>query len=82
MSATNESEILNFPIKDLPVSENFCVRSKLMGYATIGEIVETPPDAIIKKEGFNYDWLAELIRLLMSYNMLHKLQPIPGSNAG
>ncbi len=80
-ATTTDSGILTSDIKDLPVSDNFYLRSKLMGYSNLEQILETPPAVIVKKDEFSYSWLGELTRLLMSNNMLHKLQPIPGSNS-
>ena len=77
----HDTEILTWDIKDLPVSENFYLRSKLMGYSNIEQIVATPPADMVKKEEFSYTWMGELVRLLMSHKMLHKLQPLPGSNS-
>jgi len=77
----NDSEILNTEIKDLPVSENFYLRSKLMGYSRIQDIVETPPNVLLSKEDFNYNYLGELVSLLKRHNILHKLQPLPGSTS-
>lgn len=76
-----EPGLLTASISELPVSENFYLRSKLMGYSSIGQIIATPPGIILAKEEFNYRWMGELIRLLMSHNMLHKWQSLPGSNA-
>lgn len=76
-----EQAILTSDLKDLPVSENFYLRSKLMGYTSISDIVETPVNVLLSKEDFNYNYLGELVSLLKSHNILHKLQPLPGSNS-
>ena len=76
----NDSGILTSEIKDLPVSECFYLRCKLMGFTNIEQIVSTPPAVIVQMEEFNYSWLGELVRLLTSYNMLHRLQRLPGSS--
>jgi hypothetical protein len=78
---TTEQQILTGKIKELPVTEIFYLRSKLMGYSCIQEIVETPVNVLLSKEDFNYNYLGELVNLLKSHNILHKLQPLPGSSA-
>lgn len=77
----NEAEILSEEIKNLPLSESFYLRSKLMGFARVQDIVDTPAGLLIKKEDFNYNWLGELVSFLKNNNMLHRLQPIPGNKA-
>lgn len=74
-----QTDILSAKIKDLPVSENFYLRSKLMGFACVQDIVDTPAGVLIKKEDFDYNWLGELVSFLKNNNILHTLQPIPGS---
>jgi hypothetical protein len=75
----NEQTLLKTPIRELPVSENFYLRSKLMGFYNIGDIVIVPVESLVKKEEFTYDWLGELTKLMTSQKMLHLLQPRPGS---
>ena len=77
----NDTEILAADLKDLPMTENFYLRSKLMGYTNLEQIIATPPAMIVSKDEFSYSWMGELIRFLMSHNMLHKLQPLPGSSS-
>jgi hypothetical protein len=75
----NAQTILNSPIRDLAVSEKFYLRSKLMGFSSLGEIVALPAEVLVSKEEFSYDWLGELTKLMTSQNLLHLLQPRPGS---
>ena len=77
----NEADILSTEIKKLPLSENFYLRSKLMGFARVQDIVDMPASMLIKKEDFDYNWLGELVSFLNNNNMLHKLQPMPGNRA-
>lgn len=79
--STSEQAILTSNLKDLAVSENFYLRSKLMGYTSISDIVETPVNVLLGKEDFNYNYLGELVKLLKFHNILHKLQPLPGSSS-
>jgi hypothetical protein len=72
--------LLEKPIKELPLSENFYLRSKLMGFDNIQAIIKTPAEILLSKEEFNYDWLGELSRFMTSQKLLHLLQPTPGNN--
>ena len=74
------SELLNKSIKDLPLSENFYLRSKLMGFERIEDILKTPPEVLLHKDEFTYDWLGELSRFMTAQKLLPLLQPRPGSN--
>jgi hypothetical protein len=76
-----EAELLKSPLTQLPLSENFCLRSKLMGLNSLDDIIRTPPAVLVKKEDFSYEWLGELSRFMKNTNLLHRLQPIPGSTA-
>ena len=71
---------LKIPIHQLVVSKQFCDQCKMMGFATLGEIVRTSPEEIVKKEGFSYHWLSELSELLKKEDLLRLLQPLPGSS--
>ena len=64
------------PVYELPLTENFFLRCKLMGFATLGDVVDTPVNVLLRKEDFTYEWLGELAKYLTSQNLLHRLQPI------
>jgi len=74
-------QILHTPISELPLTENFYLRSKLMGYRKLDDIVRTPVEVLLRKEEFNYEWLGELSKFMSGQNLLHLLQPIPGSRS-
>ena len=74
-------EILMSDLKTLPVSENFYLRSKLMGFEKLQDIFDTPVQQMLNRTDFTYSWLGELITLLKSRKLLYKLQPMPGSIA-
>lgn len=78
----NENEILIIPIKDCGFSEIFLAGCRDMHFETIADIVFAVPAELIKKRGFSYTWLGELIDFLNKYQALHLLQPIPGKNRG
>ena len=75
-----EEDLLTADIKELPVTENFYLRCRLMGFSSIGQIINTPVKSIFAKEDFSYSWMGELVRFLMSQNLLHKLQSLPGNS--
>ncbi len=78
-----EAEIfLNSPVNALGLSGQFRDQCTGMGFKTIGEITRTSPEVLIKMDGFNYHWLAELSEVLNKEGLLHLLQPITGSNHG
>lgn len=75
----NQDKILTQPIQDLHLSENFYLRSKLMGFENLGEIMDTPVSVMVKKEDFNFTWLGELAKFLSERGLLNLLQPLPGA---
>lgn len=75
----NQDKLFTLPITDLQLSENFYLRSKLMGFHNLGEIMDTPVSVMIKKEDFNFNWLGELAKFLSERGMLNLLQPLPGA---
>jgi len=74
-------QILTLPINDLQLSENFYLRSKLMGFSNLAEIIRTPADVIVGKDDFTYDWLGELAKFLGAKGMLHLLQTLPAGHS-
>jgi len=74
-----QDQLIRQPLTELALTESFCLRSKLMGFGTIRDIIDTPVETILEKEDFSYSWLNELVRLMRANNMLYKLQPMPGS---
>lgn len=74
-------ELLSGPLTGLPLSEDFCLRSKRMGLASLEDILGTPPALLVGREGFSYRWLGELVEFMSSKGLLHLLQPIPGNTA-
>jgi len=71
--------ILEQSITSLGLSENFCLRSKLMGFGTLAEIVRMPAGSLVEMEDFSFEWLGELTRFLASKGLLHHLQSFPGN---
>lgn len=75
----DQNKLLRLPIGDLHFSENFFLRSKLMGFHNLGEIMDTPVDVLVKKDDFNFTWLGELAKFLSDRGLLNLLQPLPGA---
>lgn len=75
-----EKDIVNRKIRELALKEDFCRKCEQMGFETIQDIIQVPVKELLEKEGFDYHWLEELTRLLGRYNLLHKLQPLPGNS--
>jgi len=73
-------ELLKTPISQLPLSGNFYLRSKLMGFHHLQDIIDTPPAGLLGKEDFSYQRLGELSRLLADADLLHLLQPVMGNS--
>ncbi|MCX2476932.1 hypothetical protein OQZ33_21540 [Pedobacter sp. MC2016-05] len=65
------SEFLNMAITDLAVSEGFMLRSKLMGFSTIGEIVKANLVEVSAKEDYSQRWYFELVSILDRRGLLH-----------
>jgi len=66
-----ENNFLSTPIEDLPVTEVFKLRSKLMGFSTIAQILDTDMRTIPQKEDYSERWYFELVSLLDRNGLLH-----------
>ncbi len=75
-------ELVNEEIGQLGLSNKFVEDSHAMQFHTIGDILRAGSQALVKREGFNYDWLAELTEFLEAHQMLQLLQPLPGRSRG
>ncbi|MCX3267473.1 hypothetical protein [Pedobacter agri] len=62
---------LNTPISKLPVTEVFMLRSKLMGFSNLAEIVQTDLVKLSKHEDYSQRWYLELINVLGRHGLLH-----------
>lgn len=68
------------PIEMLGFSSSFVETSGKMGFQTIAEILAAGREDLLKREGFSYHWLGELVAFLSANKLIHLLQPMPGSN--
>jgi hypothetical protein len=74
--------LINQPISVLGLSKGFLQASKEMGFETIAGVLATDPAELVTKDGFNYNWLGELVRFLTKHELLDLLQPLPGKTHG
>ncbi|MDQ1142838.1 hypothetical protein [Pedobacter agri] len=65
---------LNTPISKLPVTEVFMLRSKLMGFSNLAEIVQTDLFKLSKHEDYSQRWYLELINVLLRHGLLHLIE--------
>lgn len=82
MTGTGAENIVEMPIITLDLSDDFKILSGRMGFRTLQDVIIVPPEILLQKRGFNYNWLGELISFLSDRGLLHLLQPLPGNNPG
>lgn len=70
--------IINQPITDLGLGEEFNNDCRTMGFSTLKQILVKTPNELISTDGFNYNFLGQLVTYLSANKMLHFLQPLPG----
>lgn len=63
--------LLNLPIAELPVTEGFILRSKLMGFSSLGEIVSSNLREVSGWEDYSERWYLELVHLLERNGLIH-----------
>ena len=69
-------EILNLQLSALPLSNEFKEKSKRLGFETIEDVRKVAPQELILMEGFDYNWLGELIEYMESKGELGLLQQL------
>jgi len=77
-----EQPIINAPIESLEFTKEFIESSEKMGFDTIAAILAYGRGELVKKDGFSYHWLGELVAFLSRHKLIHLLQPMPGNNPG
>ena len=70
--------LLNQPIRELGLSDEFSKKSGKMGYRTIQDVIDARPEDLFSKDDFSYTWLGELTKFLIKHQILHLLQPAGG----
>ncbi len=74
MSTTSFPLVLQQPIKELPFSETFILRCKLMEFSTLAEIIATKEKEVMAHKEFNYIWFNELLDYLNKYDLLYLME--------
>jgi arsenate reductase-like glutaredoxin family protein len=69
---------INRPLTTHQLSEEFIVKSHEMGFCTLDDILQITPEALVNTDGFDYNWLGELVKFLSKNELLHLLQATPG----
>jgi hypothetical protein len=77
-----DQSVIDQQIDCLGLSSEFVNTSRLMNFDRISEILKISPMELIGREGFNYNWLGELVKFLSKHQLTHLLQPMPGSIRG
>ncbi|KLT63914.1 hypothetical protein [Pedobacter sp. BMA] len=65
--------ILNLPIKELAFSENFKLRSKLMGFFCLNDILSCDLRKLHEREDYSERFYYEFIRFLTDNDLSHAL---------
>jgi hypothetical protein len=78
MATMDVIKLINQPIRELGLSEEFSERSGKMGYQNIQAIIDARPEDLFNKDDFSYTWLGELSKFLIKHQILHLLQPAGG----
>ncbi|MCX2495210.1 hypothetical protein OQX63_17095 [Pedobacter sp. PF22-3] len=65
--------LLNLPIAELPLSENFKLRSKLMGFFTLQDIVGTQQKQLHMLDDYSEHWYFEFVDFLRRKDLLNLL---------
>jgi hypothetical protein len=78
----DEKSLIYQPISLLGLSKDFLNASKAMEFETIADVLAIEPMELVNREGFNYNWLGELVKFLSKHKLLYLLQPLPGNNRG
>jgi len=66
--------LLNLPITELPLSESFILRSKLMGFFTLQDILREDQRMLHEKDDYSERWYFEFIDFLKRKELLHLLR--------
>jgi len=65
--------LLNLPIAELPLSENFKLRSKLMGFFTLQDIIGTHQKELHELDDYSEHWYFEFVDFLRRKDLLNLL---------
>lgn len=65
--------LLNLPIAELTLSEHFKLRSKLMGFFTLQDIIGTNQKDLHELDDYSEHWYFEFVDFLQRKDLLHLL---------
>ena len=75
MSTKTDEPILNTPISDLNISEEFKNKAGRLGFQTLAELVKCEPDDLAKLPGFGYRMVTEMISFLEERGLGQYVRP-------
>ncbi|MDB4921233.1 hypothetical protein [Mucilaginibacter sp.] len=78
--AATKEDVMYMPIKKLGLGKEFNRQCKTMGFKTLHEVTLIEPMELVELDGFDYNWLSELVKFLNERQLLHLLQPLPGKS--
>lgn len=70
-SNSDRRSILDHPIMDLGVSENFIADFERAGFKILRESLAFEADDLVRNKKFSYHTITELIELLSKHDLLH-----------
>jgi len=75
MDSSSQSNyfLLNLPIAELPLSENFKLRSKLMGFFTLQDIIRVKQKKLSTLDDYSEHWYLEFVDFLYRKELLNLL---------
>jgi hypothetical protein len=65
--------ILNLPITELPMTESFKLRSKLMGFFTLQDVLSADQRSLHSLDDYSEHWYYEFVGFLRRRELLHLL---------
>lgn len=65
--------LINLPIVELPLSETFKLRAKLMDFFTLQDIIALDQAMLFEREGYNEKWYFEFVDFLKRKDILFLL---------
>jgi hypothetical protein len=75
MPATFDEPVLNQPIEQLALSEEFKIKTGQLGFNTLAELLEHPPSDLLQLPGFNYRVLTEYIDFIEAAHLGKYIKP-------
>ncbi|WP_426330101.1 hypothetical protein [Pedobacter sp. R-06] len=67
-------DFLNLPIAEVALTESFILRSKLMGFFTLNDIISSELLTLHEREDYSERWYYEFVSFLKLHNLTHLLE--------